>query len=123
MLTADVAVTPIAYLETVERLADLTLGYRGEVIEFSWRPYVKRHPEQQADYDRLLASIRVHGIQRPLITFGRSVLIGMRRAEIGLALGIETARCWRITEDVQQWRGRDLTRLDALKARCGAMAY
>lgn len=114
---------PIPYEPVLERLADLTLGYRGEAIEFSWRPYAKRHPEHRADYDRLAASIQREGIHRPLITFGRHVLIGMRRAEIGQALGIESVLCWRITEDVHQWRGTDLPRLEALKARCGATAY
>ncbi len=113
----------IPYVEVVERLADLTLGYRGERVEFCWRPYEKRSPAHQRDYDRLAASIQAQGIQRPLITFGRHVLIGMRRAEIGIAQGIETVRCWRITEDVHDWHGRDVQRLNALKAQCGATVY
>jgi len=117
------AAPPIAYVEVVEWLADLVLGYRGERIEFSWRPYDRRRPDQRADYDRLAASMRRDGIERPLITFGRHVLIGMRRAEIGLALGIEQVRCWRIVEDVHDWHGTDIARLDALKAGCGATAY
>jgi len=114
---------PIQYVEVVERLAGLALGYRGERVDFCWRPYERRPADHRRDYDRLVASIRAQGIQRPLITFGRHVLIGMRRAEIGLALGLETARCWRILEDVHDWHGSDIARLNALKARCGAADY
>lgn len=114
---------PIPYTEGRERLDGLVLGYRGERVEFSWRPYAERKPDHRADYDRLAASIQREGIRSPLITFRSHVLIGMRRAEIGLACGIETVRCWRIMEDVHEWHGDDLHRLDVLKAAYGATTY
>ena len=75
------------------------------------------------DYDRLIVSIFHEGIRAPIITWRRHVLIGMRRAEIARRLSIETVRCWNILEDVHEWHGWDLARLEALKVACGSVNY
>jgi len=118
-----VGVSAVAYQEVTERLSDLVLGLQGERVTFCWRPYAERPASHRADYDRLVVSIYHQGIVCPLITWGSHVLIGQRRAEIGKRLGIDTVRCWRIREDVRQWHGADLLRLEALKRHCGAARY
>jgi DNA invertase Pin-like site-specific DNA recombinase len=112
-----------SYMVVTELVTELSLGFRGERLDFCWKSYANRRPDQRADYDRLIVSIFHDGIRRPLITFGGHVLIGMRRAEIARRLGISSVCCWRILEDVAEWHGSDLERLEALKVACGATRY
>lgn len=113
----------VEYEEVVERSADLVLGLSGPHVDFDWRPFDRRRADQQEDYLRLRASIGRVGIRRPVITWHKHVLIGMRRVEIARDLGIATVRAFRILEDVTKWRGRDLERLEWLKRRCGETPY
>lgn len=82
----------------------LTLGAHFKHVDYDWRPYADRSPEARADYDRLLADIRKRGIQNPLIACGGRVLIGMRRCEIAVMLGIKEVPVWEIEEDIN-WDG------------------
>lgn len=132
---------PIPYTLKTARLADLVIGYRSPTgNRWDCRPYENRpgpdHPNHakaahsQHDYDRLEASIREHGISDPLIVWpnpetGKThVLIGMRRAEIGKRLGIETVLVAEVQEDVSQWTTEDVRlRQEALKRELGQREY
>ena len=119
---------PIEYEERTVKVDTLTPGYRGDNCHFDYRKYEDRSPDQQADYDRLIASIFHHGVLKPLITFhnddGHYVLIGMRRWEIMYNLGRINCRVWVITdEDPGTWLSPDIDRLNELKKRCGIAKY
>ena len=116
--------TPIKYtaIKNVQ-LSILKLGFHGDHVDFDWRPYTKRSEAARADYDKLYDSIFNEGIKRPIITHGLCVLIGMRRVEIGIALGVESVDCLDITEDVSKWTRDDIPRLNAMKGLIEAYGY
>ena len=114
----------VPYRVVVAKVAELVLGYDTDGgVNFEWKPYHQRTPEARRDYDRLEASIRAHGLKKPLLTYRGHVLIGMRRAEILAKLGVEHVACWEILDDVSKWATADLVKLDWLKARVGAHGY
>lgn len=114
---------PVPYQLGVRRVDHLVFGFKGRSIDFSWRPYAKRTAAARADYDRLRASIEEHGIQAPVIIYGHSVLIGMRRVEIAQELGITHVKVAEIHEDVSLWWKHDIPRLEALKVTLGLVRY
>jgi len=114
---------PVDFRVVTVSLDDLILGFHGEHVDFEWRPYDERKREHRADYDRLIVSVFHLGILSPLITYMRHVLIGMRRAEIGMRVGIKEVSCWEIVEDVSQWTRTDIARLNALKEKVEPVRY
>ena len=97
---------------------ELSLGFRGDKVQFEHKPYHQRSPEARAAYDRLRESLMAVGMRHPLITYQGHVLIGMRRFEIMCELAGErnkTFSCLEILEDVSAWTRDDIDRLDAFK--------
>jgi hypothetical protein len=106
------------------RGSQLKLGFNGNHVDFSWRPYDKRRSDHQENYDRLIVSIFHNGVKMPLITYLGHVLIGMRRYEIAMRLNPDTVfDCVEILEDVNEWDRNDIPRLDALKKMVGEFKY
>lgn len=126
---------PIPYTLKTLPLSDLVIGFKSpNGVHWDCPPYSTRPDNNSTiskqDYDRLEASIREHGISDPLITWTHPdtghthVLIGMRRAEIGKKLGIETVTAAEIQEDVRQWTTVDVRqRQEALKQELGQRQY
>ena len=114
---------PIPYTEETADLSALALGFQGKRISFDWRPYHLRTAAARADFDRLLVSIFHRGILKPLITYQGHVLIGQRRAEIGMRLHLGVVRVWEVQEDVSKWWKPDVARLAKLKAKMGEASY
>ena len=101
------------------RACDLVQGFKGDRIDFSYRPYEERSAEAQADYDALHQDLLARGMLNPLITFKGHILIGMRRFEIMRELGQSEFPCIEVLEDVSKWWRDDLPRLEALKTMYG----
>lgn len=80
----------------------LKLGAHFAHVDYEWRRYEDRRESHRRDYDRLEADIRKNGITNPLICYGGQVLIGMRRCEIAVKLGIPSVEVWEITEDIAE---------------------
>jgi len=116
------------------RLDELVLGFDGEHVHFTWRPYEERRPEAREGYDRLEADIRERGLLHPIITHRGHVLIGQRRVEILRKIDAEggsfhdtlaqlpmfrpawVVPCVEIDEDVSRWTAHDVfERLEAFK--------
>lgn len=115
---------PIPHRIEQRRIGDLKLGFTGEYVDFSWRPYAKRTDEARADYDRLIVSLWHDGCLKPVITYKGHVLIGMRRIEIMTRLyPCQFVDCVEILEDVSRWTRDDLPRLEALKEKIGRVEY
>lgn len=95
---------------------DLRLGFKGERIEFTHRPYHRRSVEARAEYDALRLDLEQRGMLHPLITYLGHVLIGMRRYEIMVSLGQQAFPCIEVDEDVSLWWRDDIPRLEALRA-------
>lgn len=93
------------------RTDSLSPGYKGVTIDFSWLPYDQRDPASKARMDRLRSHIKQHGIRNPLICFEHHVLIGMRRWEIAVELGIEQVSVVRLLEPVDHWRSQQVNQL------------
>lgn len=115
---------PIETTTIKARPTALILGLHGDHVDFDWRPYWKRSPEAQKDYDALVVSLFHHGMKMPVITHKGHVLIGMRRVEIMRRIDPESKiPCVEITEDVSKWDRNDIPRLAALKKAIGEVEY
>lgn len=136
---------PIPFDTIDVRLSDLALGFSSGDgrIDFCWKPYEQRDEKKRADYDKLLVSIYHSGILKPLIVCRSKkqitsrgvivqpldqvcVLIGMRRAEIGLRMMLgrdASVSAVMILEDVSLWWRHDVVRLNKLKAKLGEVSY
>lgn len=106
------------------------LGLKGPHCYWSWRPYEQRPENHREDYDRLVDSIRRHGIKTPVLGWmnpetGRfHVLVGQRRVEIAIRLGIRRVRALCITEDARRYWEHDIERINRhLKPAAGEWSY
>lgn len=116
----------VQYINTRVHIDDLTLGYTGKHVDFTWSPYMKRTEQAREDYDKLVVSLFHHGMQRPCITYKNHVLIGMRRVEIIKSFkGTDWIRCIELNpmENVQEWTRDDLWKIDELKQVAGSFEY
>ena len=94
---------------------DLTQGFEGKRIDFGYRKYSDRKPDDRLKYDDLKIDLLANGMRDPLITYRGRILIGMRRFEIMRDLGQRRFPCVEIEEDVGLWWKDDLPKLEALK--------
>lgn len=92
----------------------LALGAHYKHVDYCWRPFEERRSDHQEDYVRLEADIRANGIKNPLITHAGHVLIGQRRCEIAVKLGIRLVPCIMILDDI--WEDPNADRVLALKS-------
>ena len=111
----------IDYRETNRNPSQLKLGCKLDYVSYSWRPYDGRLPEHKQDYDRLLSHMQTNGITNPLIVFRDCVVVGMRRCEMAVKLGIDSVRCWEITADISN--DRQPTRVFELRDQYKKVSY
>ena len=92
----------------------MALGFQGNSVSFDWRPFDERSPSAQEAFRRLERSLLDEGLRSPLITYKGHVLVGQRRFEILRDRRSEFV-CFEVTEEVENWRGPDIERLNAFK--------
>lgn len=92
----------------------LKLGADYDHVNYCWRAFEQRPEDHQADYIRLERDIERNGIKNPLIVHGGCVLIGQRRCEIAVKLGIRSVPIWDILDDISGDLNAD--RVETLKS-------
>ncbi len=90
---------------------DLAPGYHGEHCDFHFRPHTERTGDDFRSWCDLYADIAANGIRNPLVCYGNRVLIGMRRWEIAVLLGLDDVVVCELADDVGQYHLSDVRKL------------
>ena len=107
----------VDHVRTTYMVAELECGYRNRTgsVQFNHRAYDQRAESARKRYDMLRADLEKQGMINPLITKNGGVLIGMRRFEIMRGMGQEVFECLEVTENMNLWTSKDVTRFQNWK--------